>query len=224
MTKNQIDYQRLEEERYHNRMVEQETARTNKANEEIKAQSNVINAEHYMRSDTETARSNQAREAETQRHNYQTEQIDWFNARSNDALRKSNIVLNAAYTDASVAEAALTRQKTKTEEQQTEVTKATKEKVLQDTLKVMAERDFTKQQTKTEKNRTTLVYGQAGLAALDITTYNSNRLINTLSLAGNTVNGLGKAILGAKLGAVNGTNVGKSKTYNGATNYPLMLK
>lgn len=221
MTKNQIDYQKLEEERYHNRMVEQETARTNKANEEIKAQSNVINAAHYSTMDAETSRSNRAHEAETMRHNQQAEQIDWFNAKSNDALRKSNVVLNAAYTDASVAEAALTRQKTKTEEQQTEVTKAKKEQVLKETLNTVASTKLLKQELETEKNRTTLVYGQAGLTALDVATYNNNRLINALSLAGNSATSAAKVLAQSSMSKnFNST----ARKFNGATNYPLTLK
>lgn len=75
MTRNQIDYWRLQEDKRHARNVERETERANRAKEKEQrianrelhlrgVQANTINATHYNRYDSETARHN--REMENQ--------------------------------------------------------------------------------------------------------------------------------------------------------------
>lgn len=95
MTHNQIEYQKLEEDRRHNAatefetrrnnvavlgetnrhnlVYEQETGRHNRADEAIRSESNQINKAHFERSDFENSRHNQATETETNRHNLVTE-------------------------------------------------------------------------------------------------------------------------------------------------------
>lgn len=93
MTQNQIRYQEhleakrhnLEmerltgekqvEENRHNVVVEGETERSNRSNEDIRRATNFINDQHYRRMDAETQRSNLARERETHRSNVFTEQL-----------------------------------------------------------------------------------------------------------------------------------------------------
>lgn len=69
MTRNQIDYWRLQEEKRHAKTQERETERANRAESKdrrlssmldraVRSQQNVINSEHYLRMDTETKRHN----------------------------------------------------------------------------------------------------------------------------------------------------------------------
>lgn len=93
MTRNQIDYLKLQEEKQHNRNVEKETQRTNLANEELirkrdlgtlglrqaelteTQRHNMYGEKISLALGDETKRSNQAKEAENYRHNYANEQI-----------------------------------------------------------------------------------------------------------------------------------------------------
>lgn len=84
MTKNQIDYWTLQENKRHNVSTEEETKRSNQAKE----------AENF--------RSNTARETETNRHNVATEQVDI--GRLNETVRHNKI--SESQTDVSLAESA----------------------------------------------------------------------------------------------------------------------
>lgn len=98
MTKNQIDYWRLEEDKRHNRATERETnranvereveqARTNLANEGIKATANMINSRHYQNQDALTRDAN----AIKRESNVLTRQIE----SERQELTKSQILTNA---------------------------------------------------------------------------------------------------------------------------------
>lgn len=98
MTKNQIEYQKLLELKRSNRAGEEETHRSNVAQEELTRSRDTISldlrgrelgetqranlareAENYRSNvarEAENTRSNLAREAETQRHNYASEKAD----------------------------------------------------------------------------------------------------------------------------------------------------
>lgn len=135
MTSNQISYFKVKEDQRHNQAMEQETARSNRAQEDIsRAQAQATKA-HYERSDAETNRANLVKEsqnavtidqdytklaiergklAETARHNRNQEEIDWVsaNAKAKDAAAKmvsaqSGALLNYAKAETEYGKAAL---------------------------------------------------------------------------------------------------------------------
>lgn len=100
MTRNQIDYWRLQEDKRHNRAVEKETERANRVastdrriatdlDYRVRSQANVINRFHLEQQRIETTRHNRATEGETYRHNYATEQLQ----ASSQEIEKSRIQL-----------------------------------------------------------------------------------------------------------------------------------
>lgn len=111
MTQNQISYYKAKEDERHNKAMEEEQRRANRANEAIQTMNAQTTREHYERSDSETHRSNVANEGfrgteisqnytklaqeqskirETARHNRNQEEIDWVsaNAKAKDAASK----------------------------------------------------------------------------------------------------------------------------------------
>lgn len=93
MTHNQIDFQRLQEEKrsnraketetaYHNRVTEAETERHQRADESIRSTTNLINAQHYAFSDTTTRDHYERMDSESIRHNLNTEAIETHKAES----------------------------------------------------------------------------------------------------------------------------------------------
>lgn len=104
MTKNQIEFGKLQEQKRtnlenerileeHNRLTRAETERRNRADEAIREMMNVINAQHYSRSDAEARRSNLSKEQlnylsyyENQMHNRETEDI----LRQQNAINQQN--------------------------------------------------------------------------------------------------------------------------------------
>lgn len=182
MTKNQIDYMKLEEDRRHNQAVERETKRTNEANEAIKQTSNAINERHYQYSDAEAARHNLAYEMETNRHNVASETISWFDVGSQDKLRTSQSVLNystaelndfnarkiTAEADKAVADTALAWAKVVTEEDYTRP-------------QIGAETKLKQAMTKTEKWKADNQYVDTALKTLDVQWYGTKQFINAFS-------------------------------------------
>lgn len=136
MTRNQIDYHNALETERHNKMMEAETARHQKADESLKAGANAlqaqanaiqarqvaINALHLDRSDAEIQRSNMAREALTSAQNAIQSRIAQETSRHNQAtewitrsLNSSIIQKNMADTTVSYQNVPLVQERTRSE-------------------------------------------------------------------------------------------------------------
>lgn len=136
MTSNMIAFRKYEEDVRHNREMErltgeqqaevvrhntateEETYRTNAANERIKTQQNVINDNHYQRSDFETARSHGITELYTLQYPYSYGQTS-----ANVQKTLSEVGLNKAKTGEATASATEKYAKAELEGSQTNLNK-----------------------------------------------------------------------------------------------------
>lgn len=128
MTKNQIEWLSLQEAITHNRISEAqnqrtiaETAKHNRADENIRGETNIVNREHYERSDAINAAHYERSDAETQRTNRanedikrgelaesitshrNSERINWANA----AINQQNADINARNASTNAYNAAI---------------------------------------------------------------------------------------------------------------------
>lgn len=91
MTANQIAYQKMSEERRHNKVSENETARHNFADEAIRETANIETHRSNVINENETMRSNKAREAETNRANIARETETHRTNVANESLRGAEL-------------------------------------------------------------------------------------------------------------------------------------